>query len=58
MVGPIKGGILSNKLKSRSDSQTDNTLLTSSLGEKDGTWDQLIGDDSRGTRRNRKIKKC
>ena len=35
VVGPIKGGILSNKVKSRSGSQSDNPLLTSLLGDEE-----------------------
>ena len=53
-AGPIKGGILSNKLRVVRTLETTPPCLFLHLGTKDGTWDHQRGDDNRGTRQNRK----
>ena len=50
LVWPIKGGVSINKLESRYGSRTDNTSLTSSFVDENGTLDQPVGDVNRGNR--------
>ena len=58
IVGSIKGGILSNKLRVvQTLKPTTPRYRLHQLGTKDGTWDQLRGDDNRETRRKQEIKK-
>ena len=45
LVGPIKGGVLRNKLESLYGSRTNNTSLTSSFGGR--KWD--VGAANKGT---------